>query len=381
MGKLNIQELLQKYRDGSINSEELALLETWYLQWQPEDLDLSHEELLAVKDEVWLSVAPIPAKTTHIKLWPAIAAAASLLLLLSVSAYYLLQGPTKKDNPDQGIVNNQIHDFKPGGNKALLTLSNGKQIVLTDTKNGKVADQGSVTIRKNANGQLVYDASNTGNTAGEILYNTMTTARGGQYQITLSDGTQVWLNAESSITYPVAFPHGERKVVVNGEAYFEIARNENKPFKVLTANQEVTVLGTRFNVNGYADETGINTTLLSGSIKIRNLSSGKSSLLSPGQQSRIVKDKDPIIIKTVNAEDAISWKNGYFLFDNQDIKSIMKTMSRWYDVDIEYNHYNKNERFGGTFSRASNISEILHNLEQIGHIHFNIQAKKIIVTD
>src|SRR6187402_3945386 len=181
MGKLNIQELLQKYRDGSINSEELALLETWYLQWQPEDTDLSHEEILAAKDEVWLSVAPIPAKTTRIKLWPAIAAAASLLLLLSVSTYYLLQGPTKKNNPDQVITDNQIHDFKPGGNKALLTLSNGKRIVLTDTKNGKVADQGSVTISKNANGQLVYGVSNTSNTPDEILYNTMTTARGGQY--------------------------------------------------------------------------------------------------------------------------------------------------------------------------------------------------------
>lgn len=379
MGKLNIQDLLQKYRNGSINSEELALLETWYLQWQPEDLDVSYEELLAVKEEVWQVVAPLQEKTTRIRLWPGIAAAASLLLLLSASTYYLLRTQIKK--PEAAIVNSPATDIKPGSNKALLTLSNGKQIALTDVQNGTIANQGSVIISKKANGQLVYGTSNTGSTADEILYNTITTSRGGQYQVVLSDGTQVWMNAESSITYPVRFLHEERKVVASGEVYFEIAHNENKPFKVMSANQEITVLGTRFNVNAYSDETAISTTLLTGSIKIRNLTSGKSSLLIPGQQSTIIKDKDQISIKTVNAEAAISWKNGYFQFDNQDIQSIMKTMSRWYDVDIEYNYHNKSERFGGTFSRSSNLSEILHNLEQVGHIHFNIQAKKITVTD
>lgn len=378
MDKLNIQDLLQKYRDGSINSEELALLETWYLQWQPEDLDVSYEELLAVKEEVWQAVAPLPAKTIRIRLWPGIAAA-SLLLLLSASTYYLLRTPTKK--PEAAIANSPAPDIKPGSNKALLTLSNGKQIALTDVQNGTIANQGSVVISKKANGQLVYGSSNTGSTADEILYNTITTGRGGQYQIVLSDGTQVWMNAESSITYPVRFLHEERKVVASGEVYFEIAHNENQPFKVTSANQEIMVLGTSFNVNAYADETAISTTLLTGSIKIRNLISGKSGLLIPGQQSTIIKDKDQISIKKVNAEAAISWKNGYFLFDGQDIKSIMKTMSRWYDVDVEYNYHNTSERFGGTFSRSSNLSEILHNLEQVGHIHFNIQAKKITVTD
>ena len=374
----DIQHLLEKYRTGTISPEELALLEAWYLQWQPENQEISPEELQAIKAEVWQSVKPPPARVIKTRSWPRIAAAASLLLLFTVSAYYLLQS-TQQSKQEQ-VAASPVYDFKPGGNKALLTLSNGQQIVLTDAKNGKVADQGSVSVNKTANGQLVYGAG-TGNAAAAMIYNTLATPRGGQYHITLSDGTQVWMNAASSITYPVTFANNERKVVVNGEVYFEVAPDENKPFKVTTGNQEVMVLGTRFNVKGYADDAGISTTLLSGSIKVRNLTSGQSSLLSPGQQASIFKDQAPIHIKAVNAEDAISWKNGYFLFDDQDISSVMKIMSRWYDVDIEYSNYNRQDRFGGTFSRSANLSEILHNLEQVGHVHFKMQANKIIVTN
>lgn len=374
----DIQHLLEKYRTGTISPEELALLEAWYLQWQPENQDISLEELQAIKADVWQLVKP-PARVIKVRPWLRITAAASLLLLFAASAYYLLHQPTKQSKQEQ-LAASPVHDFKPGGNKALLTLANGQQIVLTDVKNGKLADQGSVTVNKTANGQLVYGAG-TGNASANMIYNTLATPRGGQYHITLSDGTQVWMNAASSITYPVTFANNERKVVVNGEVYFEVAPDVNKPFKVSTGNQEVMVLGTRFNVNGYADDAGISTTLLSGSIKVRNLTSGQSSLLVPGQQASIFKNQAPIHIKTVNAEDAISWKNGYFLFDNQDISSVMKIMSRWYDVDIEYSNYNRQDRFGGTFSRSANLSEILHNLEQVGPVHFKMQANKVIVTN
>ncbi|WP_217604914.1 FecR family protein [Chitinophaga sp. GbtcB8] len=374
----DVQHLLEKYRTGTISPEELALLEAWYLQWQPENQDISLEELQAIKADVWQLVKP-PARVIKTRSWPRIAAAASLLLLFAASAYYLLHQPTQQSKQEQ-VAASPVHDFKPGGNKALLTLANGQQIVLTDVKNGKLADQGSVTVNKTANGQLVYGAG-TGNASANMIYNTLATPRGGQYHITLSDGTQVWMNAASSITYPVTFANNERKVVVNGEVYFEVAPDVNKPFKVSTGNQEVMVLGTRFNVNGYADDAGISTTLLSGSIKVRNLTSGQSSLLVPGQQASIFKNQAPIHIKTVNAEDAISWKNGYFLFDNQDISSVMKIMSRWYDVDIEYSNYNRQDRFGGTFSRSANLSEILHNLEQVGPVHFKMQANKVIVTN
>jgi len=379
MENINIQALLEKYRAGTISPEELALLETWYLQWEPEHPEISHWELLAVKDEVWQAVKPQPAKRITFLSRPRIAAAASLLLLLAVSAYYLLHKPSPQQVPAQAAVNDANDGPKPGGNKAVLTLSNGRQLVLTDVKNGKLADQGAVSVSKAGDGQLVYGKN--GRTAGETAYNTMATPRGGQYHITLADGTQVWLNAASSITYPVAFTGNERKVTISGEVYFEVAGNENKPFKVSTGNQEVTVLGTHFNVKGYADDAGISTTLLSGSIRVSNLTSGRSSLLKPGQQAEIFPDQAAIQVKTVNTENVISWKNGYFLFDNQDIESIMKIMSRWYDVDVAYHYTRRQERFGGTFSRASDLSEILHNLEQVGHVHFNMQAKRITVTD
>lgn len=383
MQNTDIRELLEKFKAGTITSEELTLLETWYLQWQPEALEVSDEELQAVKDEVWRSMDIPPLRAFRTRLWPRIAAAASLLLLLSVSVYYFLQRSVQVSRSAQVAAHDTAYDFKPGGNKALLTLSNGRQIVLTDAANGKLADQGPATINKLANGQLVYSAPDkgSGKASAAIIYNTMTTPRGGQYHVVLSDGTQVWLNAASSITYPVTFAEDERKVMVNGEVYFEVAPDESKPFNVSVGNQEITVLGTSFNVKGYADDAGVSTTLVTGSVRVRNVISGQSGLLRPGQQARILKDQAQISISTVNAENAVSWKNGYFLFDDQDIESIMKTMSRWYDVDVEYNNYNKQERFGGTFSRSSNISDILHSLEQVGHIHFKIQSKKIIVTD
>ena len=379
MQNLNIKDLLAKYKAGTISAEEMVLLETWYLQWNPEKQHLSEEELLAIKDEVWRSVAPRKEFTLK-RTWPRVAAAASLLLVISVSAYYLLYKTTPAVKPIQTVAM-QEPDFKPGGNKAVLTLADGRQILLKDATNGKLAEQGAVVINKTAEGKIIYGALAGNTVTGASAFNTMSTPRGGQYQLTLADGTKVWLNAASSITFPVAFAGNERKVVVNGEAYFEVAHDARKPFIVSTGNQEITVLGTHFNVKAYDDDAGISTTLLAGRIRIKNLTSGKADLLSPGQQAKIYRDKSGINIKTVNTDDVMSWKNGYFLFDNQEIKSIMKIMSRWYDVDIEYKNSNKHDRFGGTFSRSSNMSEILNNLERIGNIHFKMEAKKVIVLD
>ncbi|MGF7079295.1 FecR family protein [Mucilaginibacter sp. UYCu711] len=379
--QINIQDLLEKFRKGTINADELVMLENWYLQWQPESAAVSAEELEAIKEGVWQAIQPQAKPFVSKVLWPRIAAAASVLLILSVSIYYF----TNTNQPKQKavVVKQVIPDVKPGGNRAMLTLANGQQIVLTDVKNGKLAEQGDITIDKTADGRVVYaPLSAQMNAPGKLLYNTMTTPRGGQYNLTLSDGTRVWLNAASSITYPVTFIGNERRVVVNGEAYFEVAHNADKPFKVESFNQEITVLGTHFNVKSYDDDGGISTTLLSGSINLKNIHSGEAKLLAPGQQAKIGRNTNTFTIKTVNPEDAISWKNGYFLFDNQEIKSIMKIMSRWYDIDIQYkNTMNEHDRFGGTFSRSSNLSETLQNLERVGKVHFIIQTKKVIVTD
>lgn len=382
MKNADIPALLDKYKTGTITPEELDVLEDWYLNWQPEQTEITDEELQALKDEVWQSLYIPQGKNTRIRLWPGMAAAASLLLLIAATAYFFY--PTSKMSMSAQVTTHHIkNDAAPGGNKALLTLANGQQVVLSDAADGKIAEQGATTINKTKNGQLIYQSQDnlSSNAFVPTIYNTLTTPRGGQYHIVLSDGTQVWLNAASTLTYPVSFTNGERKVVAQGEVYFEVARNEKKPFKVSLGNQEITVLGTSFNVQGYADDTCISTTLLTGSIRIYNVTTGQSGLLRPGQEARLGKKPAQLSIRNVNTENAVSWKEGYFVFDNEDIQSIMKTMSRWYDVDVEYKNYNNQDRYGGTFSRSSNMSDILRNLEQVGHVHFETQSDKIIVTN
>jgi transmembrane sensor len=387
MQESNIEDLLAKYNAGIISPEEMVILESWYLKWEPKQQQVSHEELLSIKDEVWQAVTPRREFWLKRSKLTGIAASFFLLVFLSASAYllwsrYSLNKQTVAD-PTHTFARAKGPDFKPGSSKATLTLENGRQILLKEAANGRIAQQGNIEVNKAADGKIIYGPL-TGNiihSSSTSAFNTMSTPRGGEYQLTLTDGTKVWLNAASSITFPIAFSKTERRVVVNGEAYFEVAHDASKPFIVSSGNQEITVLGTHFNVKAYDDDAGISTTLLVGSISIKNIKSGEKHLLVPGQQAKLFKDKDQINIKTVNTEDAISWKNGYFLFDNQEIKSIMKIMSRWYDVDIEYRNSNKHERFGGTFSRSSNMSEILNNLERIGNVHFKIEAKKVIVFD
>lgn len=381
MHNTKLQDLLNKKREGTINDHEMALLENWYAAWQPEAKPLSHQEIEQAKVEVWQAVKPGYALPVKRQLWPRLIAAASLVFLVSATGYYFTQVYRQPKAAQAKVFAEEKIDFKPGGNKAILTLSNGQNIHLNHLSQGTLAMQGGVMIRTRADGQLVYDHPQSGVALRDTLINKMSTPSGGQYSLILSDGTQVWLNAASTITYPVQFSGTTRKVQVNGEAYFEVAHDPAKPFIVQTGNQEIRVLGTHFNVKAYNDDAGISTTLLAGSIRIKNLSSGKSELLKPGQQAKVFADQQDISIKTVNAEDFVSWKNGYFIFDNQSIKSVMKIMSRWYDIDVVYDNLNKEDRFGGTFSRSSNLSEILHNLEHVSHIHFKMQAKKVIVTD
>jgi len=373
-----IKELLEKYKKGVITEEELALLETWYLQWHPEALDIPAEELEMLKSEVWQSLQLQDAAPAHRHWWKQLAAAAAVFLLIGSTLYFLGIGLGKRPG-DTKMTAAQVDKFKPGSNRATLTLSNGQQIVLTDAQNGKLAEDASVAINKTANGELVYDHPQKQAGAGPAL-NTLSSPRGGQYHLTLSDGTQVWLNAASSITYPVAFNGQERSVTVSGEAYFEVAQQEGLPFKVHTSKQEIVVLGTHFNVKAYPDDPDISTTLLTGSVKVTNTTSGIGGVLKPGQQARTMNAGVQLDIRPVHAEDAISWKNGYFLFDDQDIRSIMKIISRWYDVDVEYKGPLGNERFGGTFSRSSYMPEILTNLERIGHVHFELFPGKVVVT-
>jgi ferric-dicitrate binding protein FerR (iron transport regulator) len=280
------------------------------------------------------------------------------------------------------------NDVAPGGNKAVLTLSDGTQIVLDSAMNGVLSSQGNSKVLKLNSGQLAYTANGESLKGSSVkggaekgnrslVYNTITTPRGGQYQLVLADGTKVWLNASSSLRYPVAFTGPERRVELSGEGYFEVVKNAAMPFRVRANDMDVDVLGTHFNVNAYADETAIKTTLLEGAVKVTSLVS--SHILSPGQQAQLNKEGLLHIVSAVDLEEVVAWKEGYFQFNQADLKSIMRQISRWYDVDIRYEGEIPNRQFGGDISRTANVSEVL-NILKMSQVHFRIEGRTIVLT-
>jgi ferric-dicitrate binding protein FerR (iron transport regulator) len=331
-----------------------------------EDHDLSTDRI----ENLYQSLISKPnTKTNYFRLWPGIAAAVVVGLLIVFSGQFF-----KQDQPSQQAAASQKNNrILPGRNQAVLTLSDGRKIALNDGISGHLATEENVEIKKVGNGQVQY-AIKGDLQSRQPQYNTISTPRGGEYSIILPDGTKVWLNAQSSLTYPVYFSGKERVVKIQGEAYFEVAKNKAMPFKVLSDAVEVKVLGTHFNVMAYPDELSVQTTLLEGSVSINN------RLLKPGQQAQTVKANSLTSIGNVNTDDVIAWKNGRFSFRNEDIQSIMKKISRWYDVDVEFKDKNiLNKNFGGSFSRFDNVSEMLHVMELTGVIHFKIEGRRIVV--
>ncbi|MFT4155092.1 FecR family protein [Parafilimonas sp.] len=311
------------------------------------------------------------AKKGRNRLWWRISAAAAILLF-SVSGYFMLH---KQQQSQLAIQNKPIGNISPGGNRAILTLGSGKQVVLTDAANGAIAQQGNVAVNKTADGQLVYnDSKNARNSTAEQVTNTVTTPRGGQWFIILSDGTKVWLNAASSIHYPVAFTGNQRKVVITGEAYFEVVHNAAKPFRVEVGNILVEDIGTAFNINAYTDEPAIKTTLVNGSAKISG--NNEARVLTAGQQA--IASADAIQVKKVNTENVIGWKNGQILFENEDLGTIMRQASRWYDVNVTYQRTIPNRVFVGGIPRKSTLAEFLKILEY-ENVHCTFNGNTIIV--
>jgi hypothetical protein len=267
---------------------------------------------------------------------------------------------TNRPKQEQPVEHTAVsnNDVAPGSNKAMLTLGDGATIMLDSAHNGMLAEQGNSRINKLTDGRLAYQASTEKPT--EILYNTLATPRGGQYQLLLPDGSQVWLNAASSITYPTAFAGNTREVSIRGEVYFEVAKNKQKPFIVRSDRDTITVLGTRFNVNSYADEPAGKTTLLEGSVRISN------KVLQPGEayaRGRVMK---------TDIQQDVSWVNGAFNFNNMDLKSIFRQLSRWYDVEIVYPAVLPDKVIRGKMGRDLNLSEVLSIFQGIG-LHCRIE--------
>ena len=378
--------IIRKYMSNRATTEEKQFLETYYDHFEAQDNilnELSDSEKAELENKLERHLMDkINDNDSQTKpviyLVKKLAIAATILIALSIS-FYLYKGP--QDKPKiLAKKAKTFHRIVPGGNKAVLTLSDGSKIVLDDAAHGEIAKQAGISINKTAEGKLMYTIEGSGGKSGsKAIFNTIETPKGGEYQVNLPDGTRVWLNAASSLRYPANFTEDERKVELNGEAYFEVASNRSKLFRVVSKDQIVEVLGTHFNINSYADEAVVRTSLLEGSIKVSIPNTGKSDVLKPGQESKIKPSGNSIIVSDADVEESIAWKNGYFTFTNENIKSIMRKVSRWYDVDIEYSGNVPLGGFGGHVSKSKNISEILKILELTKEVRFKIEGRRVMV--
>jgi hypothetical protein len=384
--KQEFQQLIDKYLNGQATADEVQLLMELFdnaqtnNDWDEQTLgvkqDLEDKMLQRLQSAVQQSSVNYQPKVFKIFAFRNVAAAVVGLMVISGGVYYSMRHTAK----DAAVAKNKTvvkHDADPGKNEAVLTLDNGEKVVLDSARIGTLAKKGNISIKKTKDGQLVYqvEEGKASVTNGPVAYNTISTPRGGQYQVILPDGSMVWLNAASSLKFPTAFTGGQRDVGLTGEAYFEVAKNPSKPFTVNIGSLNVKVLGTHFNINAYADEDNIKTTLLEGLVQ---LTSGNShNLLKPDEQG-IVKG-DNIRIVEVDAERAVAWKNGFFDFNRASIRDIMKQLSRWYNIEVVYNGKVSDDEFMGRIERNVKLSQVLHVLE-LSHVHFKVEDKKITVS-
>lgn len=391
----HIQNLISKYEQGLLSAVEKEELDNWYHSFDDQqtvvsDVPQGSEDELAERmavrlqeslaaDEERLEPTGVPARK-----WRKPAAAALIFILLSGVIYYFIQiDNTAAQQPLVLSAPVPAGDVAPGGNKAILTLDDGSVIVLDSAHNGILGEQGDVDVKKLDNGLIAYQNQDGNIPAAEekIFYNTISTPRGGEYQVTLSDGTKVWLNAASSIRFPTAFRGADRQVQITGEVYFEVAHNETQPFKVTAGKSAIEVLGTHFNVNAYDDEVQVRTSLLEGSVKIAVIDQPdqqQMKILKPGQQARMTRSGRISVVNNIDTEEIMAWKNGLFVFKSTDLRSIMRQIARWYDIDIEYKD-NVGMQFTGQITRNNNVSKVLEMLELTEEVKFRVAGKKVIV--
>ena len=422
MSPTTIVSIIEKYSTGTLSADEQRTLNEWLDTVSSEEFHRTLDACTTVpavlraypslpaefarKLEFAMDEADDQDKTIPLFNWKKWTAVAAVLVLLSAGAWWWV---SHDKTPEARVA---VNDVAPGINGAILTLADGKQIVLDSTNNGFSATDGHAKIVKGSKDQLTYkadDGAGPGNGAGlgngagpdngagsdngpgtgsgsatvpgpatapaKLAYNTLSTPRGRKISVVLADGTKVWLNAASSIKFPTLFSGSQRVVEIRGEAYFEVAANVKQPFvvKKMGSDYVVQVLGTAFNINAYDDEDGIKTTLLTGAVRV------KDKILKPGQQAVAGKDlHDIAVVPNVNTSEVMSWKNGVFNFDRADIYTVMRQVARWYDVDVEYKG-KITRHFGGTISQDVNVSQVFKMLELTGAVHFTIEGRKITV--
>jgi transmembrane sensor len=372
------RQLVQRYLNNKATDEELTL---FFSLMNEGKLDRYLAEGMDAETAAPAKQAPVKWITTG-----RVAAAAIVLMLLSATGYWLVHQRSTTAVVQKKEAPQPVNDIAPGSNKAVLTLADGRAMVLDSTGTGVLTQQGNTNIVKLNDGQVTYQTNGNAK-AAQVYYNTLTTPRGGQYRLTLPDGTQVWLNAASSIRYPTVFTGNERKVDITGEAYFEVTKNAAMPFKVATRNMEVEVIGTHFNINAYDDEDVTKTTLLEGKVKVRQwpmvngqLKTENEALLKPGEQAVLSRTHSPLTIDhSPDLEEVMAWKNGYFSFTDASITAIMRQAARWYNVEVVYEGNMSDEYFSGQLPRSENISALLKFLELTKTVKCRIQDKKIII--
>jgi len=389
-------ELGEKWIAGTITPEEKKRLFEWYDSFDDTELSLDQEQAALFRRLEPDMLQDIrkklnPGKINKVRRIARISmAAAALLILATIGWFYTVHGKTAETIATvQSVKTTESKtDIAPGTNKATLTLADGSTVSLDDAATGSLARQGNARVIKNGNGQLQYaPAENTTSpTAGpeeKIVYNILSTPRGGQYRLKLQDGTDVWLDAGSSIRYPTTFLGKDRKVEITGEAYFEVAKNPTMPFRVSVTDPatgekatEIEVLGTEFNVNAYKDETDLKTTLIDGAVRVTRGSSAVT--LKPSQQAVVTTATRIRTVEPGNIDQIIAWKNGAFVFDNTDVPSIMRQISRWYDVDVEYQGKLPEDRFTGTISRNTSLAGVLQILHFSG-VQLAAENKRIVI--
>lgn len=378
------KELLQRYQAYNCTHSENELVENWYKQltdtgewqWGKAEKDMMQRiiEARIMKQVNSTHKKEVFYLRPRFQWW----SAASVILLLGAFSYFLFFHKTTKSPQIAKVLNNEVK--APQTNKAMITLANGQKVYLDSVGNGALAFQGNVKLVKLASGKIAYLHS-SGEVSTKMEYNTLSNPRGSKViNMALADGSKVWLNAGSSLTYPVSFIGNERRVSVTGEAYFEAAPNPSKgggkrPFIVEHGNMQVKVLGTHFNVNAFEDDgNDIKVTLLEGSVKINN--GNATGLLKPGQQA--VVNREIKVLNDVDLDLVMAWKNGYFRFDNASLQNVLKEVSRWYDVDVVYEGHNQPRQFVGEIQRDLSLSEMLKILQK-NKVHFKIEGKELRV--
>ncbi len=377
---MNIKEardLLQRYERGATSAAENQLIEQWYEtlietgEWQWDEKE--KQRLRQLMEYELISKIGGQSGRTHVisfsRSITRIAASIILVLAMGAGAYFMFH---KKVHKSGELASHDV--LAPNSNRAILRLSNGQVIYLDSAVRGALATIGNVNLVKLANGEIAYRSLDNTNDNG-VEYNTLINPRGSQViSIVLSDQTKIWLNAGSSLSYPVVFAANERKISISGEAYFEVSHDPSRPFLVSKNDVVVKVLGTHFNVNAYDDEKEIKITLLEGAVKVNKAE--RSALIKPGQQAQVAQNIN--IRNDVDIETVMAWKNGYFKFDKTNLQDLLKQLSRWYDVDIVDEVQNLDMEFAGEMERGLNLSEVLRILEK-NDVHFRIEGKKIIV--